>query len=229
MGMHDGFIEERIGRLAIDAGVGALLAEYIRENVLPVYEKNDEGHRLDHIFYVIRRSLLFMEQFEGANADMVFTIAAYHDIAHHVDKDRHEVLSAKAFEDDPDIKRFFTQEQLQVMKDAIEDHRASLEYPPRNDYGKIVSSADRSTDLPAFFRRTHAYSLKHFPGYSKEQNMQRCYDHMKDKYGNGGYAKSYVIDADYDIFLQTIRRLLDDKTAFKSMYEEIINGSANDA
>lgn len=36
------------------------LMEYIRTNVFPVYAKNDQAHQMEHIEYVIRRSLLFM-------------------------------------------------------------------------------------------------------------------------------------------------------------------------
>ena len=194
------------------------LVHYIQTEILPQYAHNDKGHQLEHIHYVIRRSLLFMEQFEDMNADMVYTIAAYHDIAHHIDKDRHEVLSAKALQNDTNLRHFFTEEQLVLMQEAIEDHRASLEYQPRSSYGKIVSSADRSTDIDGFIRRTHAYTRKHFPEYSEEQSMERCYRHMKSKYGNGSYARSYVIDDDYTLFIQTIQKLLDDKETFSAKY-----------
>lgn len=197
------------------------LMEYIRTNVFPVYAKNDQAHQMEHIEYVIRRSLLFMQQFDGLNADMVYTIAAYHDIAHHIDKDNHETLSAVSFEKDEAMKRFFTYEQIQVMKEAIEDHRASLEYVPRSTYGKIVSSADRSADVDEFIRRTHAYSLKHYPQYTEAEHMERGYQHMKDKYGDGGYAKHYVVDEDYLCFLQTIRELITDRKAFEERYRTI--------
>lgn len=200
------------------AAVKNELVQYIQTSVFPEYSKNDKGHQLDHINYVIRRSLLFMEQFESLDPDMVYTIAAYHDIAHHIDKDEHEVLSAKVLQNDENLRRFFTEEQITLMKEAIEDHRASLEYEPRSSYGKIVSSADRSTDIDGFFRRTHGYSLKHFPEYDREQRIERCYQHMQDKYGTGGYAKSYVEDEEYIQFLRTIRELLDDKAAFRKKY-----------
>lgn len=113
------------------------------------------------------------------------------------------------------------------MKEAIEDHRASLEYLPRSAYGKIVSSADRSTDIDAFFRRTHAYSVKHFPEFTELQKTERCYEHMKAKYGSDGYARSYVFDADYLQFLQTIKELLTDKTAFEQKYKAVTNSYAS--
>lgn len=209
-----------------NANISSELIQYVEKNIFPQYSKNDKGHQLDHIYYVIRRSLLFMEQFDALCADMVYTVAAYHDIAHHIDKDNHEILSADFLQQDENLRCFFTEEQITVMKEAIEDHRASLESLPRSNYGKIVSSADRSTDLDGFFRRTHAYSLKHFPEYSKEQRIDRCYQHMKDKYGNQGYAKSYVTDNDYTLFLKTIRNLLDDKEAFREKYQSVAENNS---
>lgn len=210
--------ETTVLKTASAAEISPELMQYIETSVFPEYARNDKGHQLDHIRYVIRRSLLFMEQFENLDPDMVYTVAAYHDIAHHIDKDKHEVLSAEALQNDGNLKRFFTGEQILLMKEAIEDHRASLEYEPRSSYGKIVSSADRSTDIDGFFKRTHGYSLKHFPEYDREQRIERCYQHMQDKYGTGGYAKSYVRDEEYLQFLRTIQELLDDKEAFRARY-----------
>jgi len=199
------------------------LYEYIQTHVFPGYSKNDKGHQLNHVEYVIRRSFLFMDQFNSLNADMIYTVAAYHDIAHHINKDLHEVLSAKVFWEDEMMKRFFTDDQREVIREAIEDHRSSMENSPRSDYGKVISSADRSTDVDDFIRRTHAYSLKHFPEYTMEQNIERCYQHMRDKYGHGGYAKSYVTDIEYIQFCQTIEWLLENRHAFEHKYSEIIS------
>lgn len=43
------------------------------------------------------------------------------------------------------------------MSEAIEDHRASLEYIPRSIYGKIISSADRNTSIEDILKRTYEY------------------------------------------------------------------------
>jgi len=199
------------------------LRRYIQTYIFPLYAKNDEGHRINHIEYVIRRSFLFVKQFESLDENMVFAAAAYHDIAHHINKDLHEELSAKIFWDDVMIARFFTEEQRIIIREAIEDHRASMDHPPRSNYGKILSSADRSTDLDEFIRRTHAYSLRHFPEYTMRQHMERCYQHMQNKYGQGGYAKSYVTDEEYIRFCQEIDRLLKNWDAFECKYSEVIS------
>mgnify|MGYP003309790619 CR=1 FL=1 len=41
------------------------MKNYIEKNILPLYEKNDSGHGIEHIRYVTERCLDFAEQFEG--------------------------------------------------------------------------------------------------------------------------------------------------------------------
>ena len=187
------------------------LIDYIQNNILPEYSKNDSGHGIEHINYVIDRCFRFAEQIDNIDLDILYTIAAFHDIAHHIDKKNHEILSAKIFYDNDDMKQFFTEEQRIIIKEGIEDHRASSDKVPRSDYGKIISSADRSTDVNEFLRRTHAYTLKHTPEATLEQMLIRAYNHTSDKYGDNGYAKHYVVDDEYNEFRNEISNLLSDK------------------
>ena len=199
------------------------LIDYIQNNILPEYSKNDSGHGIKHINYVIDRCFRFAEQFDNIDLDTLYTIAAFHDIGHHIDKKNHEILSAKIFYDNEDIKHFFTDEQRIIIKEAIEDHRASSDSVPRSDYGKIISSADRSTDVNEFLRRTHAYTLKHTPEATLEQMLIRAYNHTSDKYGDNGYAKHYVVDDEYNEFRNEISNLLSDKNLFNAEYLKVNN------
>lgn len=149
------------------------LINYIEKNVFPVYEKDNSGHGMDHIEYVIRRSLKLANQFDNINLDMVYAIAAYHDLGHHIDKDNHEILSAQMFCDNNIMEEFFTDEERIIIKEAIEDHRASLDGEPRSNYGKIISSADRNVDMDSILRRIHEYSEKHYSHYTLEEMIER--------------------------------------------------------
>ena len=191
---------------------------YINEEILPQYEKNDSGHSLEHIEYVIRRCFSFAEQFSDIDINILYTIAAFHDIAHHIDKKNHEKLSAEMFYNNEKMKAFFSGEERLLIKEAIEDHRASSSTKPRSDYGKIISSADRSTDVDDFLRRTHAYTLKHFPDCTREDMLLRAYEHTEQKYGKSGYAKHYVKDEEYENFRNEINMLLQDWEKFKNRY-----------
>ncbi len=197
------------------------LKKYIDDEIMPQYALNDSGHSAEHIRYVTERCMRFAGQFEKIDTDILFAIAAFHDIAHHIDKKNHERLSAEIFFADNMMKRFFSDEQRLLIKEAIEDHRASLGTPPRSDYGKIISSADRSTDADEFLRRTHAYTLRHSPESTAEQMIERAFEHTLDKYGDGGYAKHYVKDEEYENFRREISRILGDKALFTEKYRKL--------
>lgn len=199
------------------------LRNYIETEIFPEYEKNDEGHRRSHIEYVIRRSIKFAEQFEDINLDMIYVVAAYHDIAHHINKDAHEALSAEIFYKDEKMQEFFNEEERRIVKEAIEDHRASLEGEPRSDYGKIVSSADRTTNLDTTIRRAHSYILKHFPDSTLEKMIDDAYEHVRKKYGKDGYAKSYVVDNELDDFRAEVDSIVANKGKFRKKYMEVNN------
>ncbi len=197
------------------------LKNYIETNILPLYSKNDGGHGIEHINYVTERCFRFLSQFDNLDSNIIYTIASFHDIAHHIDKKNHETLSAKSFFENEDMKTFFSKEERILIKEAIEDHRASSELPPRSIYGKIISSADRSTDIDEFLRRTHKYTLKHFPQCTVPEMVDRAYTHTQEKYGKNGYAKHYVDDPEYDNFRENINRLLSDRFLFETKYKEI--------
>ena len=197
------------------------LKKYIEINVLPEYVKNDSGHGIEHINYVINRCFRFSEQFDNIELDMLYTIAAFHDIGHHIDKKNHEKLSAEIFYENDDMKQFFNEEQRIIIKEGIEDHRASSSSFPRSNYGKIISSADRSTDVNEFLKRTHLYTLKYEPNLNQNEIIERAYNHTEEKYGDSGYAKSYVVDEEYNQFKNTINELLNDKEKFKKYYIKV--------
>ncbi len=199
------------------------LKDYIEKNIFPCYDKNDLGHNIDHIKYVIDRSLKFASMVDNINYDMVYTIAAYHDIGHYIDAKNHEKISSDMLLADSNLKRFFNDEQIKIMSEAVYDHRASMETEPRSIYGKIVSSADRNTLIDNILKRTYAYRLKHNPDYNLEQIIEDSRQHVIDKFGKKGYAseKMYFDDPDYKKFLKEISSLAENKDLFKEKYLEV--------
>ena len=197
------------------------LKNYIEKNIFPEYEKNEKAHGIEHIKYVIDRSFELVEENNlNVNKDMVYTIAAYHDIGHHIDPKNHEELSAEIMSKDENLKNFFNKEELNIIKEAIEDHRASSKTDPRSIYGKIVSSADRNTILEVPLRRTYEYRIAHSPNESLEKIVEESRKHLIDKFGKDGYAKEkmYFEDEDYKKFLKEISELCENKEKFKKAY-----------
>ena len=199
------------------------LKEYIEENVFPEYSKNEPAHNIEHIKYVINRSFKFADTVPNINYDMVYTIAAYHDIGHHIDPKKHEIISGEIMSKDENLKKFFSVEELKIIKEAIEDHRASSNHEPRSIYGKIVSTADRNNTVEACLRRSYSYNKKLHPEYNDEQIFEDCHFHLNDKFGENGYAKFFFKDEEYEKFLTDIRKLLADKNNFIETQKNYIN------
>ena len=199
------------------------LVEYIEKNIFPIYEKNDVGHGLEHIKYVIERSLKFAKQVVSINYDMVYVIAAYHDISHHINHKEHEKLSSEFLFSDNNLRKYFNEEEMRIMRDAVYDHRASMDREPRSVYGKIVSSADRNTDINDILKRTYSYRISHFPDSSIEDIVNESREHIKKKFGSNGYAanKMYFIDEEYALFLSLVDELVNDESLFKERFIKV--------
>lgn len=199
------------------------LQSYIENAVFPQYEKNEKGHGIDHIKYVIKRSFQLVEENNlDVNPNMVYTIASYHDIGHHIDSKTHEIISADIMSKDQNLSKFFTEEELVIIKEAIEDHRASAKDDPRSIYGKIVSSADRNNRVEDCLRRTYTYGKKLNPAATDEELFIRAHGVLVDKFGEDGYAKFYFRDTQYENFLKELRELLKDKEKYIDTQREYI-------
>ena len=201
------------------------LQKYIENNIFPSYARNDQGHNLDHIDYVINRSLKFAKNIKKINYDMVYTIAAYHDLGHYIDAKNHEKVSAEILTKDRNLKKFFNNEQIKIMSEAVYDHRASMNGEPRSIYGKIVSSADRNTLIEGPLKRTYAYRKQHRPNAPLEETIEESRQHIINKFGKKGYAKGkmYFEDLDYQKFLEDISALAENEQEFKKKYLEVNN------
>ncbi len=204
------------------------LQTYVETYIFPSYEKNDFGHNLKHIQYVIDRSLRFAATVENIDYNMVYVIAAYHDIGHYIDAKNHEKVSSDMLQNDNNLRMFFTEEQIKIMAEAVYDHRASLDDEPRSIYGKIVSSADRNTLVDSPLIRTYAYSIKHSPLDSLDSMVEDARQHVINKFGKKGYAaeKMYFEDLDYQRFLVDVVALAEDTELFRKRYFEV-NGLNN--
>lgn len=203
------------------------LKKYIEENIFPEYSKNEPAHNIDHIKYVIDRSFKFANTIPNINYAMVYTIAAYHDIGHHIDSKKHEIISGEIMSKDKNLKKFFSEEELQIIKEAIEDHRASSDHEPRSIYGKIVSTADRNNTVEACLRRSYTYGKKLEPTLTDDELFEKAYKALNKKFGKNGYAKFFFKDEEYENFLKNIRTLLENKKLFIDTQKTYINKLKN--
>lgn len=199
------------------------LVEYIEKKIFPLYDRNEFAHGINHIKTVIRRSLELADGYD-VDFNIVYTVAAYHDLGHFIDRKRHEIISAEMFIKDENIKRWFADEQRMVIKEAIEDHRASCNHVPRTIYGKIVSTADRTiVDMDNTIKRSYTYGKKNYIGLSEEEQFDKVYEHLVEKYGESGYAKVYLEDKEFDEAVGKLRQALENREEFIERVKRVVS------
>lgn len=136
---------------------------YVEQNVIPKYVEFDKAHREDHVRMVIEQSLRLAGRMPEANPEMVYVVAAFHDLGLVNGRETHHIDSRKILESNIFIKAHFSEEEIRLMGEAVEDHRASSQHAPRSIYGMIVAEADRFIDPETIIRRTVQYGLSHYP------------------------------------------------------------------
>ncbi|MBR3146311.1 MAG: HD domain-containing protein [Bacilli bacterium] len=215
--------------------INKALKKYIEENIFPKYDKF-YSHGMIHINNVIN-NMLMLADYYNLDRNMAYTIASYHDSGLGVDRENHEFESGKIMINDEKLKNFFSDEQLEIMKKAIEDHRGSRKTRPRNFYGECISDSDRDFDIKLLAKRQIATSIKNYPElHGFDAHFERCYqyickrindkgkfnlwtnnpilverrDKFQDEYLNKDYAKS--------IYQREWNKITQDGT-----YEKIIN------
>ena len=200
--------------------LSAELINHVEGEILPLYEAFDKAHDCRHAFTVISNSLRLAQQYD-VDMQMVYTIAAYHDLGLERGREKHHTESARIVLEDERLKQFFTAEQIEIMADAVEDHRASNKMPPRTIYGKIVAEADRIIESTTIMRRTIQYGLANYPALTREEHLKRAVQHIKDKYGNGGYLRLWIPESPNTLNLEEFRRLIDNTKKLRCRLEEI--------
>lgn len=198
------------------------LVQYIENEIFPLYNRNEEGHGINHIKIVIKRSLELAKNYD-VDLDMVYTIASYHDLGHYIDRKTHEIISAEIFMKDEKIRQWFTDKQRSIIKEAIEDHRASSNHEPRTIYGKIISTADRTIiDIDNTIKRSYSYGKRNYIGLTEEEQIERVYQHLTEKYGENGYAKVYLEDKEFEDALDKLRQALSNKEEFIKRVKKVV-------
>lgn len=198
------------------------LKEYIEHYIIPQYEAFDKAHNLTHVADVIGRSMALAKQY-NADADMVYTIAAYHDLGLSKGRERHHIVSGEIVANDSMLRQWFTPEQINIIKEAVEDHRASNEQAPRSIYGCIVAEADRLIDTDITLRRTVQYGLKHLDTTDREVHYERFHHHLQEKYAEGGYLRLWLPHSDNQKHLDELRNVIANSEELRRRFDQIFD------
>lgn len=198
------------------------LTLYIEREILPRYNGFDKAHREDHARMVIAQSLDIARHY-AVNMEMVYAIAAFHDLGLAIDRKMHHLESGRIVREDQRLHEWFTQEEIETMAQAVEDHRASSDHEPRSIYGKIVAEGDRYIEPEKIIERTVQYGLDHYPELDKEGHWQRTLDHLHEKYGKGGYLKLWFPESPNVERLNSLREIIKDEPRLRRIFDRIYN------
>lgn len=196
------------------------LVQYIESSIIPRYAGFDKVHREDHARAVIERALEMGRRYD-IDPDMLYTAAACHDLGLAVDRKTHHLESGRIIRADAQLRRWFTPEQIEIIAQAAEDHRASASTAPRSIYGTLVAEADRMIVPETIIRRTVQFGLSHYPELDKEGHWQRTLAHLHEKYAEGGYLRLLIPGSPNEAPLARLREIIRDEARLRRIFEEV--------
>ena len=201
------------------------LQQYVEREILPRYDHHDAAHRRDHVDTVISQSLAIVRQLNQQGADlsedMAYAVAAYHDTGLCEGREHHHEVSARIIRADQELHRWFDEDQIAMMADAAEDHRASAKQAPRTIYGRIVAEADRVIVPETIILRTIQYGLEHYPTLDREGHYERTIEHLREKYGEGGYLRLWFPESPNAARLAELRRIIADPPRLRALFDTL--------
>ena len=205
-----------------DSRLSDTLQAFVEQQIVPRYDAFDRAHQRSHVQHVIACSLEIARQ-QGADVNMAYAVAAYHDLGLEGPRETHHLLSGEILASDSRLRRWFDEEQVRIMREAVEDHRASAASPPRSLYGRIVAEADRDVEPESVCRRTVQFGMKHYPELSREGHWERFCSHLHEKYAEGGYLR-LLFDASPNVErLARLRSLIARKDDLRSLFDRLFD------
>lgn len=194
------------------------LVEYIEEAVIPMYDGFDAGHGREHVLAVVEEAVR-LAQFYPVDVNMVYAAAAYHDTGLSVERKTHHLESGRIIRADKRLGDWFSPDEIEIIAQAAEDHRASSDHEPRTVYGKIIAEADRQIIPESIILRTVQYGLDHYPELEKEGHWLRTCEHMAEKYDVGGYLKLWIPESRNAEGLARLREIIHEKNRLRECFE----------
>ncbi|KAK8891834.1 hypothetical protein M9Y10_029056 [Tritrichomonas musculus] len=210
--------------------VNSEIKQYVVENILPVYSTFDEGHNEKHILEVTQRSFDLYNDIKNEydlDINMIYIIASYHDIGMKISRENHPFYSSEILTKDENLKKWFNSNQIRTMAEAVADHSTSSGHVPRSIYGKIVSDADKDTNIDVGLLRAWNYSLNHFPNFSYEERIEDLHKVIVQRFGDsstGGQSlvKFYISSSRNKKFVEEMLLYAHNKKALEIKMSELV-------
>ena len=209
------------------------LKQYITNEIKSKYKTFDKGHNIAHFNFVTKNCVNYgkklIEQGVDVDLDIAYIVGAFHDIGILDGREGHAKASAKYVRADKMLAKYYPQEVIEMIAQAVEDHSSHLAYEPRSIYGKIVADADRNNTKYLVFSRPIKYGLKNEPAtFTREDHINRVYEFVQEKFGRNGYVHYWLDIPDTRQEQEAVWNLLDNEKECKAyiggLFDEITEG-----
>ena len=217
------------------------MVDYIYNDIASRYADFDPAHREDHVLTVISQAMELLDRMPDwiasqksmgtdvscwdveVRRDILLAAAACHDLGLANGRENHHLDSGKIIRADRRLREWFSEEDIEIIAQAAEDHRASGKSAPRSIYGMLVAEADRVIDGDTIIRRTIQFGHKHYPELDCTGHIERAVAHLREKYGRGGYLKLWIPWSDNAARLSELQDIIADDAAIYDKVTMIYN------
>lgn len=194
------------------------LHDYIYQHIVPQYDNFDAAHQRNHVLSVIDRSMQLATHYPEIDKRIVLVAAACHDLGLCGDRKVHHLTSGRMIRADEHLRQWFSEDEIETIACAAEDHRASSTHAPRSLYGMIVAEADRLIDPETVLLRTVQYGLSHYPDMTREEQYKRMRDHVVEKYGEQGYMHLWLPESPNAAPLEELRQIISHEDVLRQIF-----------
>ena len=149
---------------------------------------------------------------DPASSEYSYVKAAY-DLGLVNGRENHHLDSGRIIRSDGRLREWFSSDEIEIIAQAAEDHRASGRSAPRSIYGMLVAEADRVIDGDTIIRRTLQFGQKHYPELDRDGHIERAVAHLREKYGRGGYLRLWIPWSDNAARLSELQDMIADDAA----------------
>ena len=196
------------------------LISHVEGEIIPRYDHFDKAHRRDHVETVIAQGLQLSSHYE-VDPNIIYTAAAYHDTGLIEGRETHHIASGRIVREDLRLRQWFSEEEIETIAQAAEDHRASNRQGPRTIYGRILAEADRVIDPHKIIRRTIQFGLSNYPELETEGHWERTVEHLQEKYAEGGYLRLWIPESPNAARLEELRAIIRDRAQLRNIFDRI--------
>lgn len=191
------------------------------ENILPKYDEVEVkygGHGREHIKDVITKSYDMAIEFKQ-NPEVCCVAALLHDIGLLTTSRKYHHIGSGIYvmEHIEMLQKYFNDEEIYIIFKAVIEHRSKFNGEYFSMISKIVSDADRSSNIVLMITRSYEYNK---PNYNGIELQNVVYEHLKEKYYDRQYS---FISKELQHDLDEARKILSNRELFNQYYDKITN------